>query len=107
LCTGIPKNRFTRRVSFGIATVGGLIVSQLLTLYTTPVIYLALDRLRQRWALRRRRAGNLPALDWQTLPAFRGLIYAERGSTRWFLGGIAKSYDRGVERRLERKEPLI
>jgi multidrug efflux pump subunit AcrB len=32
----------------GISIVGGLIVSQLLTLFTTPVIYLTLDRLRRR-----------------------------------------------------------
>ncbi|WP_395677099.1 hypothetical protein [Inquilinus sp.] len=38
----------------GIAIVGGLIVSQVLTLYTTPVLYLVLDRFRlwsrDRWA---------------------------------------------------------
>ena len=36
------------RRPLGIAIMGGLIVSQLLTLYTTPVVYLYMDRLRRR-----------------------------------------------------------
>jgi multidrug efflux pump len=36
------------RRPLGITIVGGLVVSQMLTLYTTPVVYLALDRLRLR-----------------------------------------------------------
>jgi multidrug efflux pump len=36
------------RSPLGITIIGGLIVSQVLTLYTTPVVYLALDRLRRR-----------------------------------------------------------
>ena len=41
------------RRPLGIAIIGGLIVSQVLTLYTTPVIYLMLDRLHRRlWGSR-------------------------------------------------------
>jgi multidrug efflux pump len=36
------------RFPLGITIIGGLLLSQLLTLYTTPVIYLAMERLRQR-----------------------------------------------------------
>jgi multidrug efflux pump len=38
------------RFPLGITIIGGLLLSQLLTLYTTPVIYLALDRLHRRFA---------------------------------------------------------
>jgi multidrug efflux pump len=41
------------RQPLGLTMFGGLIVSQLLTLYTTPVIYLAFDRLAQRWRARK------------------------------------------------------
>jgi multidrug efflux pump len=42
------------RQPLGIAIVGGLMVSQVLTLYTTPVVHLYLDRLRHRWRAYRR-----------------------------------------------------
>jgi len=50
------------RRPLGITIVGGLLFSQLLTLYTTPVVYLYLDRL-QLWGTRRyrRRTQGLPA----------------------------------------------
>jgi multidrug efflux pump len=40
------------RKPLGIAIVGGLVVSQMLTLFTTPVVYLYLDRLRKRFTSR-------------------------------------------------------
>ena len=45
------------RRPLGITIIGGLILSQMLTLYTTPVVYLALDRLRVKWL---RAHGKLP-----------------------------------------------
>jgi hypothetical protein len=43
----------------GIAIVGGLLLSQFITLYTTPVIYLYMDRFG-RWSHRWREAAHLP-----------------------------------------------
>jgi multidrug efflux pump len=47
LALGIGSGAELRR-PLGIAIVGGLVVSQMLTLFTTPVIYLSMDRLRAR-----------------------------------------------------------
>jgi multidrug efflux pump subunit AcrB len=44
----------------GISIVGGLILSQMLTLFTTPVVYVALDKLRHRVSFRRRRKAGVP-----------------------------------------------
>jgi len=57
LAIGFGEGSELRR-PLGISIVGGLLVSQMLTLYTTPIIYLYLDRFglwaRQRWGIRRR-----------------------------------------------------
>ncbi|AFT72528.1 RND efflux transporter, permease protein [Alloalcanivorax dieselolei B5] len=57
LVLGLGEGSELRR-PLGITIIGGLAFSQLLTLYTTPVIYLYLETLRQRTL--RRRAGGTP-----------------------------------------------
>jgi len=53
------------RRPLGIAMVGGLLLSQILTLYTTPVIYIFFDRLAERFAPKQ---GPAAALDPAELP---------------------------------------
>jgi multidrug efflux pump subunit AcrB len=61
LAIGLGTGSELRR-PLGIAIVGGLIFSQMLTLFTTPVVYLYLDRLRLRWARgHRHRRDTVPA----------------------------------------------
>jgi multidrug efflux pump subunit AcrB len=50
------------RQPLGIAIVGGLALSQLLTLYTTPVVYLYFDRMRLRWLCRFGKSDELPSI---------------------------------------------
>ncbi len=55
------------RQPLGIAIVGGLFLSQILTLFTTPVVYIYLDRLRYTYANRRKKRRNPPS-DPQATP---------------------------------------
>ncbi|MBO9686820.1 MAG: multidrug efflux RND transporter permease subunit [Mitsuaria chitosanitabida] len=55
------------RQPLGIAIVGGLILSQLLTLYTTPVVFVMMERLRQR-VMRRRAARKARRADRAATP---------------------------------------
>ena len=57
------------RRPLGIAIVGGLIVSQALTLYTTPVVYLYMDHFKD-WVVRHLTGGRRKALAKEEVPVF-------------------------------------
>jgi len=59
IALGVGAGAETRR-SLGLAVVGGLVVSQVLTLYLTPVIYIYMDQLQQRFH-QAGKAGTQPA----------------------------------------------
>ena len=59
LAIGLGTGSELRR-PLGIAIVGGLLFSQALTLYTTPVVYLYLDRLSNKLRARRHRVRHVP-----------------------------------------------
>jgi multidrug efflux pump subunit AcrB len=48
------------RRPLGITIIGGLIVSQMLTLFTTPIVYIYMDRL-QTWLQGVRKHGHVPS----------------------------------------------
>ena len=65
------------RRPLGITIIGGLIMSQLLTLYTTPVVYLTFDRMRLR--VEGKRDDVFGKADWE--PSARGLISKRKIAT--------------------------
>jgi multidrug efflux pump len=65
LAIGFGEGAELRR-PLGISILGGLLVSQALTLYTTPVVYLYLDRLRLWWRVRFARAARRPVAPFTT-----------------------------------------
>src|SRR5204863_635610 len=58
LAIGFGEGAELRR-PLGVSIVGGLLISQLLTLYTTPLVYLYLDRFRL-WLQRKPKRGEAP-----------------------------------------------
>jgi HAE1 family hydrophobic/amphiphilic exporter-1 len=71
IALGLGAGAESRR-PLGLAVVGGLVVSQLLTLYITPVYYVYIERARI-WIASRRRKSHPDALHSEAMPASAGL----------------------------------
>jgi len=67
------------RMPLGLAVVGGLMLSQVLTLYITPVIYLYFEQLQQ-WLQQRKAVGQAPVLPASGVAAPAGPHAPERGA---------------------------
>ena len=68
------------RRPLGITIIGGLLLSQALTLYTTPVIYLLLDRLHRRWGGSTGGSPAAPETGRERRARMRGLRPAAEGA---------------------------
>ena len=93
LAIGFGEGAELRR-PLGVAIIGGLIASQLLTLLTTPVVYVLLDKLRaqRKRAHERRRSGaaRLAEADAVTSAAAAARLIARTGGWRVALAGLRR-----------------
>ena len=80
LAIGFGEGAELRR-PLGVTIIGGLIASQLLTLLTTPVVYVLLNKLRRRSASERHlsRHADAPAAPFQSLPSLPSLTPSPSG----------------------------
>ena len=97
-------------VRSGMAIVGGLMFSQALTLYTTPVVYLYLDRLRMHWesfppAVDRRYGQSLSKPRSKALLTPRDTLRVYTSPELWSPTGIPEACSNGSNRGDRERDP--